>query len=437
MKATHRARLTATWVGSLLLLAAATSKAGNPPRPGKPPKASTSKSAGRSARAHGADASIRRAIAGGRPTDDPWSGAETEELRALRDAERDAFAPAAPAIGSAGPPELPALLPREGAPTVIASGVPPTEATLSVAADPAHDLSWLGALEMPDIPVRWDARVVQYLEFFRDDPRGHAMFANLFRHSGRFRDLMRGELRQKTLPEDLVWVAMIESGFDPSARSASGACGLWQFMPETGKIYGLTVDRWLDQRYNPELATAAAADLLGDLHRRFGTWELALAAYNMGYAGVSAIVRRYNTNDFWSLARTEGTLPWQTTLYVPKILAAAVVAHNLGAFGFGELTVDPPLAADRVEVPAGLPLAVVAQNAGCELKEVETLNPELRAGRTPPALDGDGPYTVKVPTGRGGALARAMARPRRAQPPVDRYVVTASERASSRSQART
>jgi hypothetical protein len=105
-------------------------------------------------------------------------------------------------------------------------------------------------------------------------------------------------------------------------------------MPETAKIYGLTIDRWLDQRLSAPVETEAAADFLADLHRRFGSWDLALAAYNMGYGGLSSVVRRYNTNDFWSLARTEGTLPWETTLYVPKILASAVVAHNLGAFGF-------------------------------------------------------------------------------------------------------
>ena len=99
---------------------------------------------------------------------------------------------------------------------------------------------------------------------------------------------------------------------------------------ETARIYGLTFDRWLDQRMSATLATDAAADLLGDLHRRFGGWELALAGFNMGYAGLASVLRRFNTNDFWSLSRTEGALPWETTLYVPKVFAAAVVAHNLG-----------------------------------------------------------------------------------------------------------
>jgi membrane-bound lytic murein transglycosylase D len=261
---------------------------------------------------------------------------------------------------------------------------------------------------MPDLPVRWDERVMQYLEFFRDDSRGHATFATLYRHWGRFRELVRRVLREKSLPEDLAWVAMIESGFDPAARSESGAAGLWQFIPETGRVYGLAMDRWVDQRYAADLATVAATDLLADLHRRFGSWELALAAYNMGQAGLTSVVRRYNTNDFWSLSRVEGALPWETTLYVPKILAASVVAHNLDAFGFGGLVLDPPVEADPVDVPPGTPLALVAQAAGCQPNEVEALNPELRAAHTPPAGESDSHYAVKVPRGRGATVAQSL-----------------------------
>jgi membrane-bound lytic murein transglycosylase D len=220
---------------------------------------------------------------------------------------------------------------------------------------------------------------------------------------------------------------MIESGFEPVARSAAGAAGLWQFMPETGKIYGLTIDRWLDQRLSAPMETDAAADFLADLHRRFGSWDLALAAYNMGYGGLSSVVRRYNTNDFWSLSRTEGTLPWETTLYVPKILAVAVVAHNLGAFGFAEVQPDGPVDTDDVAVPAGTPLALVAQAAGCTPKEIEQLNPELRAARTPPVGEGDTAYPVKVPAGKGATATQALASARRDQAPLDRYVVRFGE----------
>jgi membrane-bound lytic murein transglycosylase D len=373
------------------------------------------------------DGGARRAIAGGPTSDETSQGAESAELRALRDAERELFPPAAPAPGNAWPAELALLLPGEDAPHVHASGLPPTEPRPPPLPEGPRDLSWLMKLDMPDLPVRWDDHVVGYLELFRDDPRGRATFANLYRHSGRWQAMMRRALRKKSLPEDLVWVAMIESGFEPIARSSAGAVGLWQFMPETAKIYGLTIDRWVDQRLSAPMETDAAADFLADLHRRFGSWELALAGYNMGYAGLSSVVRRYNTNDFWSLERAEGALPWETTLYVPKILAMSVVAHNLAAFGFADLQTDEPIDTDDVTVPPGTSLAVVAQAAGCAPKEVEMLNPELRAGRTPPAPDGDTAYAVKVPAGRGATATQGMARVRHDQSPFDRYVVRFGE----------
>jgi membrane-bound lytic murein transglycosylase D len=398
---------------SLLPKAAATGKAGT--KPAKPSR--------------GVDAAARRAIAGGPTADDAAMGAESSELRTLREAERELFPPASPAPGSTWPSNLPLVLPGESGPAVEATGVPPARALpLPSQEERAQDLGWLEHLEMPDLPVRWDERVVRYLEFFRDDPRGHATFANLYRHSGRWRDMMRRALRRKSLPTDLVWVSMIESGFDPAIHSVAGAAGLWQLMPETAKIYGLTFDRWLDQRLSATLATDAAADLLGDLHRRFGGWELALAGFNMGYAGLASVLKRFNTNDFWSLSRTEGALPWETTLYVPKVFAAAVVAHNLAAFGFGDIVVDPAVETDEVNVAPGTPLALVAQAAGCTTKDIEALNPELRASRTPPAADADSSACgVNVPQGKGGAAAQALLRLRREQPSLDRYVVRFGE----------
>src|SRR6185369_12902258 len=132
-------------------------------------------------------------------------------------------------------------------------------------------------------------------------------FANWLRRSGRYRESIRKIFRRKGLPEDLVWLAMVESGFDATAKSPVGALGLWQFMPDTGKIYGLSQDRWADQRLSAPVATEAAADFLADLYRRFGSWDLAMAGYNMGYGSMVSIVRRFNTNDYWTLARLEGS----------------------------------------------------------------------------------------------------------------------------------
>ena len=426
-KSPARLAAAAAMSGALLLAAAPAHADPHPTRAAKPGAAKGHDKAGGKGGSHTQDASARRTIAGGPTSDDVAQGVETPELRSLREAERELFPPASPEPGNAWPGDIPLLLPGDDAPHVHATGVPPAQPTAPPVPDGSKDQAWLTKLDMPDLPLRWDDRVVRYLEFFRDDPRGKATFARLLARSGRWRDMMRRALRKKGLPEDLVWIAMVESGFEQIARSPAGAAGLWQFMPETAKIYGLSIDRWVDQRLDAPLATDAAADFLADLHRRFGSWELALAAYNMGYAGLTSVVRRYNTNDFWSLARTEGTLPWETTLYVPKILAAAVVAHNLGAFGLGDVQLDAPAETDEVTVPPGTPLALVAQVVGGTVKELEALNPELRSGRTPPPGEGDAAFPVKVPRGKGGVAAQALGKARRDQAPLDRYVVRFGE----------
>jgi len=265
---------------------------------------------------------------------------------------------------------------------------------------------------------------VKYLEFFKDDPRGRTTMTIWLRRSGKYRDAIRKVLRARGLPEDLVALSMIESGFDPTARSRVGALGLWQFMPETGKIYGLSQDRWADSRMNVALSTEAAADFLADLHRRFGSWELAMASYNMGYGGVLSAVRRYNTNDYWALAKLEGSLPWETTLYVPKILAAAIVMKNPSAFGYQDVAVEPPLEGDEVPVAPGTALAAVANACGATTKDVEALNPELRASRTPP---GQEEWKVLVPAGKGSSCAQNLSKSKRAEPPAVRYVVKFGE----------
>jgi membrane-bound lytic murein transglycosylase D len=423
------------WLAFLACAALAATAQGAAPSK-KPP----AKPAKTSARAKVPDAATRHLVAAGPTTDDAAAGAESPELRALRDAEHELFPPATPSLGDQWPTELPSpLTAPDGAPHVHASGLPPAPpASSPPAAEGGRDLSWLSQLAMPDLPVRWDARVVRYLEFFKDDPRGHQVLTTWTRRSGRYRELVRRTLRKKGLPEDLLWLAMIESGFDPVARSVVGAMGLWQFMPDTARAYGLSVDRWADQRLAPEAETEAAADFLGDLHRRFGSWELAIAAYNMGYWGVAGSIRKYNTNDFWAMTRLEGALPWETTLYVPKILAAAIIGHNPKVFGVEDLVTDPPLDGEPIDVPPGTALATVAQAAGVTTKEIEALNPELRASRTPPAQPAQpsqpsapaappATYPVRVPSGRATAAAAGLARLHKDQPSLERYVVRFGE----------
>src|SRR5690606_31322969 len=139
----------------------------------------------------------------------------------------------------------------QSGPGLLDSGMPPRaalDATDSAVAQPSGDLSWLKSLTMPDIPVRWDARVVRYLQYYRDDPRGRAMVATWIRKSGRYAEPIRQVLREQGIPEDILWLALVESGFNPTIYSPVGAAGLWQFMPHGARIYGLTVDRWVDER---------------------------------------------------------------------------------------------------------------------------------------------------------------------------------------------
>jgi membrane-bound lytic murein transglycosylase D len=258
-------------------------------------------------------------------------------------------------------------------------------------------------LDPTDLGVRLNPKVRTYLEYFLRDPRGKNMLATWVRRNGRFGEAIRRTLGKRGMPLDLEWLAMIESGYDVQARSPVGAAGLWQFMPDTAKTYGLAVDRFVDQRLSPRVATTGAADFLAELHRKFGSWELAMAAYNMGSQGLLSILRKYNTNDFWQLAEYEGALPWETTLYVPKIAALAIAARNLSVFGLADASRDPAIDTDEINAPPGVSLALVAQAAGLSLRDIETLNPEFRLGRVSPTVT-----ALRVPAGKGAATLELL-----------------------------
>jgi membrane-bound lytic murein transglycosylase D len=372
----------------------------------------------------GAHADPRKPLITATTTDDARIGADTPELSELARAERELFPPSLRDLGNPWPTDLPGTPDDPLHPRVRASGLPsPPPPPSTPVAEGGKDVSWIAKLEMPDLPIRWDARVVRYIEFFKDDPRGRAIFTVWMKRSGRYRDAIRKTLRKKGLPEDLLYLAMAESGFESTARSPAGAQGVWQFMPETGRLFGLTQDRWADQRLNVPQATEAAADYLADLYRRFGTWELAMASYNMGSGGVTGALRRYNTNDYWALSKAEGSLPWETTLYVPKILALAVLGRNAAALGFRDLALEGSLEGQDVTVPPATSLASVAQAAGVTLKEITERNPELRAQRTPPGE----PYSVKVPPAKAALCAQNLPKVAKAEPQTEKYTVRFGE----------
>jgi membrane-bound lytic murein transglycosylase D len=242
---------------------------------------------------------------------------------------------------------------------------------------------------------------------------------------GRYRDLILSHLRKAHLPDDLLYVAMIESGYDPGDSSSAGALGIWQFMPENSRIYGLRVDRWVDERRDPMRSTIAQMDYFADLYQRFADWHIALAAFNMGYGAMLRSIARYNTNDYYRLCEYENAIPWETCLYTPKVLAAAIVGHNRAAFGFDKLKSAAPEAWDELAVPTSVSLSGLARIAGVSETELKRLNPQLRHGRTPPNETG---YVVRVPLGKRAETQRRLVELESDWKNYDAYVIAHGER---------
>jgi len=175
-----------------------------------------------------------------------------------------------------------------------------------------------------ELPVVLNSRVQYYIGYFQT--RGRKHFEKWLARSGKYIPMMADILNRKGLPPDLVYLAMIESGFNVRARSHAAAVGPWQFIKPTAKRYGLRVDNWVDERMNPEKSTIAAANYLGDLYDMFQSWELAAAGYNCGEHRVQAAIDEYNLYDYWSIS--EFTLPKETRDYVPKLMAALIISKN-------------------------------------------------------------------------------------------------------------
>ncbi|MCC6554881.1 MAG: transglycosylase SLT domain-containing protein [Polyangiaceae bacterium] len=399
------------------------------PRQKPAPKAAPKKGAPKRTRKPGEpgepDEATRRIISGA-PAPIGSNVRESPELKAMRDIDLALFPGAAPGPGPAWPADGTLLL-DAGEPRLDASGLPPSGLLPAAPPpEPIRDTAWLRQLEMPDIPVRWDARVVRYLEYYRDDPRGRSAVTIWMKKSGRYGAAIRRVLRDQGLPEDILWLSLVESGFDPAVHSPAGAAGLWQFMPEGARIYGLTVDRWVDERLDPERSTLAAARYLADLRQRFGGWELAFAAYNMGYGGLLASIRKYNTNDFWELSRLEAGMPLETALYVPKIISIAIVARNKKVFGCDGVELDPAVTFDKVSVGSGVSLHSIAAASGAGAPEIEALNPQLVARRTPPAALADKAaprWEIRVPAGAGARAAKSLPRVLDGEPKLVRWLV--------------
>ena len=304
-------------------------------------------------------------------------------------------------------------------PTVEGRAIDPPqgEPTLTLREDPAelgpesdlHTSDGAGTQSFspgtPTFPIPDNAKVRHYLERFQTGYR-RAIVERWIERSGRYAEMIKGVLRDKGLPEDLMFTAMIESGFNPIAVSRAGAKGLWQFMAPTARRYGLRVDRWVDERLDPEKSTVAAARYFSDLHALFGSWELAKAGYNAGEMKVLRAMKALGTSDFWELTRGR-VLHEETKNFVPAIQAATLIGREPERYGFTASQTEP-LAYEAVPVPSGLALSRAAALAGVGVGVLYELNPELRTKQTPPG----GPYLLKFPVGASERFAETQGRQR-------------------------
>lgn len=255
-----------------------------------------------------------------------------------------------------------------------------------------------------DLPVMENARVRYFLDLYSGPARG--TFARWLERSGRYVPMMQKIFAEYGLPQDLAYLAMIESGFNSRAQSWAQALGPWQFTERTGRNYGLKGDWWLDERRDPEKSTHAAARYLRDLHQQFdGDWYLAVAAYNAGSGRIQGAIRSLGTRDFWELTRGEH-LQQETRQFVPKLLAALMIAKEPEKYGFTNLDYLKPLAYDVAKLPSATDLEVVAELCGTTYEEIKALNPELKRWSTPP---GSKNHALRIPPGSKERFTQAYA----------------------------
>lgn len=248
------------------------------------------------------------------------------------------------------------------------------------------------ALAAKTFPLVYNEFVDQWVRYFTG--RGRATFDRWLKRSTRYIPAMKEVLRKEGLPEDLIYLAMIESGFNPKAASHAKAVGPWQFITGTGKRYDLEIGYWLDERRDFIKSSIAAARYLRELHQIFGSWYLAAASYNAGEGKVLNAIRKDRSRNFWELCRTKKNFRSETRNYVPKIIAAALLAKNPEKYGFTGIDYDHPYQWSFVRVPSGVDLRAVADITNVDPEDLLVLNAELRRGITPPQENG---YEIKVP----------------------------------------
>lgn len=260
-----------------------------------------------------------------------------------------------------------------------------------------------GASPYSDIPLVIDSNVQNHIRFFNTSIRSR--FEQWLIRLSRYRPLVENILAEFNLPTDLVYLSLVESGFNPYAYSRAKATGPWQFMKGTGRLYGLRIDHYVDERRDPIKSTVAAARYLRDLYDLFGTWPLAMAAYNAGEGKVMRALQKAQAESFWDISKTK-LIRRETKQYVPRFMAATVIAKNPEQYGFSQEPVAPHQF-EEVLVNRPLHFRAIANVTGIPYEQLRLLNPELRRDATPPD---DLAYPLKVPVGTAAKVAQVLDR---------------------------
>jgi membrane-bound lytic murein transglycosylase D len=237
-----------------------------------------------------------------------------------------------------------------------------------------------------DLAIEFHPRVERWVNYYLTTGRGSMV--KYLERSGAYFPMIEDVLAEKGLPEDLKYLPIIESGFSPYAYSPAAASGLWQFIPSTGRRFGMQIDEWVDERRDPLKATYAAAGYLTFLYDMFDDWALALAAYNCGEACVSRSIANSGSHNYWDLA-----LPAETMDYVPKVVAAATIARDPESYGFS-VQPDPPIQLKRIPLGGVADLRSLSAKTGLDYDQVKLFNPELKSANTPPNRT---PYELNIP----------------------------------------
>lgn len=254
-----------------------------------------------------------------------------------------------------------------------------------------------------DLPLVVNDYVASYINFFANTQKGHNTLLHAFQRAGRYRAMIQRVMSEEGVPQDLIYLAVAESGFQPRAVNArSRAGGMWQFMPRGN--YGLTRNSYVDERFDPEKSTRAYARYMKYIYAQLGDWYLSMASYDWGTGNIQRAVEKTGYADFWELYR-RNNLPGETKNYVPEILAAIIIANHPTQYGFDDITLDPPVLTDTVTINYSADLRLVSDIVGAPVDELIALNPSLLRMTTPPDTD----FDLHLPAGTAALFQEKIA----------------------------